>query len=94
MTQSFDDYLKNNNPINGNYSAQDLFKAGAQSRQAEIDGLGALSEMSEQKIDDLVLRNIKLQKRIDEALKEIESGITGKHHVSYIAKILKGESND
>ena len=35
-----------------------------------------------------------LQARIDEALKEIESGITGKHHIHYIAKILKGNKDE
>lgn len=35
-----------------------------------------------------------LQKRIDDALSEIESGITGKHHVKSIIKILKGDSHE
>ena len=34
-----------------------------------------------------------LQKRIDDALSEIESGITGKHHVKSIIKILKGDQS-
>lgn len=33
-----------------------------------------------------------LQKRINDALNEIESGITGRHHVKAIIKILNGES--
>ena len=33
------------------------------------------------------------QKRIDDALSEIESGITGKHHVKSIIKILKGDQS-
>lgn len=50
----------------------ECYEAGAASRQAEVDALSALSEMSEQKIDDLVLRNIELQKNFDNALKTIE----------------------
>lgn len=67
--------------------AKDTFKAGAASRQAEIGALNALGEMSEQKIDDLVLRNIELQKRIDEALEALQDG-----SFNYCEKILKGKN--
>ena len=62
-------------------------------------------ELQEQGVFDVPYRAFKyiqsqqakideLQARIDEALKEIESGITGKHHIHYIAKILKGNKDE
>ena len=50
-------------------------------------GFIAGQQSQQAKIDEL-------QARIDEALKEIESGITGKHHIHYIAKILKGNKDE
>lgn len=74
MTQSFNDWLEDNpNKSYANIYELGLvaFEAGAASRQAEIDALNALGEMSEQKIDDLVLRNIELQKQIDTLKQEV-----------------------
>lgn len=61
MTQGFDEWFKET----GSLLPRRAYMAGAASRQAEINALSALGEMSEQKIDDLVLRNIELQKRLD-----------------------------
>lgn len=93
MTQSFEEFLAERGYMLGyNHDYQVAFNYGAQSRQGEIDAINALNEMSEQKIDDLVLRNIELQKRIDDAL-EILSKM--KHNGAYRAiDILKGESNE
>ena len=64
-------------------------------KQAEIDGLNALGEMSEQKIDDLVLRNIELQKRIGDVLNTIEPSEEISHMLyRKVYKILKGDRNE
>ncbi|HEY4537090.1 MAG TPA: hypothetical protein VIG45_01390 [Erysipelothrix sp.] len=74
----------------------DHFEAGAASRQGEVDALNALGEMSEQKIDDLALRNIELQKRIDSALEKCYTGIRkqgGDYYLELVEEILKGQNN-
>lgn len=63
------------------------YNAGAECRQVEVDELKQRITMLE---IDVHIRD----KMINDALKEIKSGITGKHHVSCIAKILKGESSE
>ena len=79
------------------------FKAGQQSKQAEINELKRemLNKKNEAYADGqksmrkmIKSNEDELQKRIDEALSEIESGITGKHHVKNIIKILKGDSHE
>ena len=67
---------------------------GAASRQGEVDALNALGEMSEQKVDDLVLRNTELQKRID----RVVHILTYTNHASTplcdeLGEILKGQNN-
>ena len=101
MTKSFDEWI-NENGFNFRPEQYDLYKylyeAGQQSKQAEVDELQL--KLSE---DSRVLHNVidierrkceELQKRIDDALSEIESGITGRHHVKSIINILKGNTND
>ena len=53
--------------------------------QRECFEAGAQSRQAE--IDEL-------QKRIDKALKEIESGITGRNSINHIVNILKGKENE
>ena len=88
--KSFDDELVHK-------TVRELFDM-LKSKQAEVDELQL--KLSE---DSRVLHNVidierkkceELQKRIDVALSEIESGITGKHHVKSIIKILKGDSHE
>ena len=72
----------------------DHFEAGVASRQGEVDALSALGEMSEQKVDDLVLRNTELQKRID----RVVHILTYTNHASTplcdeLGEILKGQNN-
>ena len=77
----------------------DHFEAGAASRQSEVDALNALGEMSEQKVDDLVLGNIELQKRIDSALKLIKAWDDQTYRddayqlIGEVEEILKGQIN-
>lgn len=96
MTQGFDEYQKSDSAMcmNNDYNRK-IYEAGAASRQAEINALSALGEMSEQKIDDLVLRNIELKKRIDDALDYV-FGLycTGDLDTERLENILKGESNE
>ena len=70
------------------------YEAGVASRQGEVDALNALGEMSEQKVDDLVLRNTELQKRID----RVVHILTYTNHASTplcdeLGEILKGQNN-
>lgn len=81
------------------FGAKNGFKAGQQSKQAEIDGLEKKLKYEKSSYRNIKLQFLnkqddldELQKRINDALNEIESGITGKHHVKSIIKILKGES--
>ena len=99
MTKSFDEWI-NENGFNFRPEQYDLYKylyeAGQQSKQAEVDGLQM--KLSE---DSRVLHNVidierrkceELQKRIDEALKELEYIHFYKTQNSNNAiKILKGE---
>lgn len=92
---SFDEWYVNTN----NGTARDAYKAGAQSRQAEVDALNAMGEMSEQKIEELVLVNIELQKRIDKALMQLDefhkkSLLSEPAVILDCIKILKGEENE
>lgn len=88
MTQSFDEWVRDNFYAPCDVpTVEQAYEAGAQSRQAEIDAW-------KDELRIMALRYERLQKRIYDALKEIEGGITEKHHISYIAKTLKGESND
>lgn len=97
MTQSFEDWIKQSGFKASEHSRRDAFEAGAASRQAEIDSLSTLNEMSEQKIDDLVLRNIELQKRIDKAMKYVSESplkdVSRRAMLNFL-DILKGESNE
>ena len=98
MTQSFDEWM--------NPHQRECFEAGAQSRQAEIDALSALGEMSEQKIDDLVKRNIELQKTVDKlknnrmyleiAIGNARDGADEDFDLflNYLSNILKGKENE
>lgn len=107
MTKSFDEWWseckKNGFVPTFSDVASNAFKAGQQSKQAEVDELKR--EMTNKTNDAYAdgqksMRKMiksnedELQKRIDDALSEIESGITGKHHVKSIINILKGNTND
>lgn len=87
MTKGFDEWYKET----GSLLPRRAYMAGAASRQAEINALSALGEMSEQKIDDLVLRNIELQKRIDFLEKVICENLDERF---LSVDFKKGESND
>lgn len=103
MTQGFDEwYFKQNHlgiePID---HARESYKAGAASRQAEIDNLeGEIKEtqaflnnqnnIKQTRIDEL-------QKRIDDALEKCFTGIRkqgGDYYLELVVKILKGNQND
>ena len=71
------------------------FEVGQQSKQAEIDEIKWLLKNANGQADDLVLRNIELQKQIDEALEKCHTGIRkqgGNYYLELIEYILKGGS--
>ena len=74
----------------------EAYEAGAASQQGEVDALNALGEMSEQKVDDLVLGNIELQKRIDDAVMYFECMpiLYQTENYELGMKVLKGQNND
>lgn len=95
----FNEWMNKKTPY-GNISIRQAYKAGAESRQAEIDELQQSldSERAEQiksysKISDLRLEIDELQKRIELALRLVKN----KDCLNYLDKIettLKGENND
>ena len=96
--KSFDEYLKEDKS-NVYPSARQAYKAGQQSKQAEVDGLQM--KLSE---DSRVLHNVidierkkceELQKRIDEALHEADEscGVSVDAFVK-LNRILKGNSHE
>ena len=93
--KSFDEYLKEDKS-NVYPSARQAYKAGQQSKQAEVDGLQL--KLSE---DSRVLHNVidierrkceELQKRIDRAVERIED-YYGVVELSMIVDILNGEQS-
>ena len=98
---SFDEWYREAKKLNNDgFSAKDFFKAGQQSKQAEVDELQL--KLSE---DSRVLHNVidierkkceELQKRIDESiydLQHIESAMW-EEQVEHVLRILKGNTNE
>ena len=83
-------------------SFKDYYEAGAASRQGEVDELRSQLDAAEEMIDminaELIKNKHELQKRIDEALVEIEEYYytDGMSDLVFsdIAIILKGNQND
>lgn len=93
MSKSFDEWYVGTN----NGTAKDAYKAGAESRQAEIDELNnefetmrGMHESVSLYADELINERDELQKRIDDALGEL----IVYENISVARKILKGEQND
>ena len=83
------------NKVDLGYNGFTDFEAGQQSKQAEIDEIKWLLKNANGQADDLVLRNIELQKQIDEALEKCHTGIRkqgGNYYLELIEYILKGGS--
>lgn len=109
MTQGFDEWYSTNSwDIENYYDAENGYKAGAASRQAEVDSLkielnganerAAMTLNHKNKMVDKMQAEIdELQKRVDKIASIMENAKisrSGNYLIGEIDNVLKGESND